>query len=74
MREADHVGESRTDLVLGNHHDLTSVLLRILDDRQIRAVRFVSVTVVMAENAAALDESSVMCGGYEVNESGSRGS
>ncbi|WP_406362117.1 hypothetical protein [Streptomyces sp. NBC_01579] len=50
---------------------MTSVLLHILDDRQIRAV-FVSVTVVMAENAAALDGSSVMCGGYEVNESGSR--
>ncbi|MFE7788735.1 hypothetical protein [Streptomyces sp. NPDC057460] len=34
---------------------MTSVLLHILDDRQIRAVRFVSVTVVMAENAAALE-------------------
>lgn len=39
VREADRVGESRTDLVLGNHHDVTSVLLHILDDRQIRAVR-----------------------------------
>ncbi len=55
VREADRVGESRTDLVLGNHHDVTSVLLHILDDRQIRAVRFVSVTVVMAENTAPLE-------------------
>jgi len=54
MREADRVGESRTDLVLGNHHDVPSVLLHVLGDRQIRTVRFVSVTVVMAEDAAAL--------------------
>ncbi|MES9511774.1 hypothetical protein ABWJ92_36190 [Streptomyces sp. NPDC000609] len=53
VREADRVGESRTDLVLGNHHDVLSVLLHILDDRQIRAVRIVSVTVVMAEDTAA---------------------
>lgn len=55
VREADRVGESRTDLVLGNHNDVPSVLLHILDDRQIHAVRFVSVTVVMAEDAAALE-------------------
>ncbi len=35
--------------------NVTSVLLHILGDRQIRAVRFVSVTVVMTENAAALE-------------------
>lgn len=55
VREADRVGESRTDLVLGNHHYVTSVLLHIFDNRQIRAVRFISVTVVVAENAAALE-------------------
>jgi hypothetical protein len=53
--EADRVGESRTDVVLGNHDDVPSVLLHILDDRQIHAVRFVSVAVVMAEDAAALE-------------------
>jgi hypothetical protein len=53
--EADRIGESRTDLVLGNHHDVPSVLLHILDDRQISAVRFVPVTVVVAEDAAALE-------------------
>lgn len=53
VREADRVGESRTDLVLGNHHNVPSVLLHILDDRQTQAVRFVSVTVVMTEDAAA---------------------
>lgn len=55
VREADRVGESRTDLVLGNHNDVPSVLLHILDDRQIHAVRFVSVTVAMTEDAAALE-------------------
>lgn len=37
VREADRVGESRTDLVFGNHHDVPSVLLHMLDDRQLRA-------------------------------------
>lgn len=55
VREADRVGESRTDFVLGNHLDVPAVLLHILDDRQIRAVRLVSVTVVMAEDTAALE-------------------
>lgn len=55
VREADRVGESRTDVVLGNHHDVPSVPLHVLDDRQIHAVRFVSVTVVTAEDAAALE-------------------
>ncbi len=32
VREADRVGESRTDLVFGNHHDVPSVLLHMLDD------------------------------------------
>ncbi len=51
--EADRVSESRTDVVLGNHDDVPSVLLHILDDRQIHAVRFVPVAVIMAEDAAA---------------------
>jgi hypothetical protein len=34
VRQPDRVGESRTDLVLGNHHDVPSVLLHVLDDRQ----------------------------------------
>lgn len=55
VREADRVGESRTDVVLGNHDDVPSVLLHILDDRQIHAVRFVPVAVVTAEDAAALE-------------------
>lgn len=55
VREADRVGESGTDLVLGNHHDVPSVLLHILNDRQIHAVRLVPVTVVMAEDTAALE-------------------
>lgn len=55
VREADRVGESRTDLVFGNHHDVPTVLLHMLDDRQIHAVRFVPVAVVMAEEAAALE-------------------
>ncbi len=49
------LGESRTDLVLGKQHDVPSVLLHILDDRQIHAVRFGPVTVVMAADAAALE-------------------
>lgn len=53
VREADRVGESRTDLVFGNHHDVPSVLLHMLDDRQIHTVRFVPVAVVMAEDTAA---------------------
>lgn len=52
---ADRVSETRTDLVLGNHYDVPSMLLHILDDRQIHAVRFVPVTVFMAEDAAALE-------------------
>jgi hypothetical protein len=55
VREADRVGESRTDFVLGNHHDVPSVLLHIPGDRQIHAVRFVPVTVVTTENTAALE-------------------
>lgn len=55
VREADRVGESRTDLVFGNHHDVPSVLPHMLDDRQIHAVRFVPITVVMAEDTAALE-------------------
>lgn len=55
VREADRVGESRADVVLRNHHDVPSVPLHVLDDRQIHAVRFSSVTVVMAEDAAALE-------------------
>lgn len=55
VREADRVGESRTDVVIGNHDDVPSVLLHILDDRQIHAIGFVSVAVVMAEDAAALE-------------------
>ncbi len=33
VRETDRVGESRTDLVFGNHHDVPSVLPHMLDDR-----------------------------------------
>ncbi|MFJ7201727.1 MULTISPECIES: hypothetical protein [unclassified Streptomyces] len=55
VREADRVGESRTDLVFGNHHDVPSVLLHVLDDRQIHAVHFVPVAVVMAEDTPALE-------------------
>ncbi|RPK72070.1 hypothetical protein EES45_33885 [Streptomyces sp. ADI97-07] len=55
VREADRVGESRTDLVFGNHHDVPSVLPHMLDDRQIHAVRFIPVAVVMAEDTAALE-------------------
>lgn len=55
VRQADRVGESRTDLVLRNHDDVPSVLLHILGDRQFNPVCFVSVAVVMAEDAAALE-------------------
>lgn len=55
VREADRVGESRPDLVFGNHHDVPSVLLHMLDDRLIHAGRFVPVAVVMAEDAAAVE-------------------
>jgi hypothetical protein len=55
VRKADRVGESRTDVVLGDPHDVPSVLLHILDDHQIRAVRFVPATVVMTEDTAALE-------------------
>lgn len=55
VREADRVSESRTDLVFGNQHDVPSVLLHMLDDRQIHAIRFVPVAVVMAEDTTALE-------------------
>ncbi len=55
VREANRVGESRTDVDLGNHHDVPSVPLHVLTESQIHVVRFVSVTVVMAEDAAALE-------------------
>lgn len=55
VREAGRVGESRTDLVLGSHLDVLSVLLHIFDDRQIRVVRLVLVAVVMAEDTAVLE-------------------
>lgn len=53
VRETDRVCESRTDLVLGNHNDVPSVLPHILDDRQTKAVRFVSITVVTAKDTTA---------------------
>lgn len=55
VREADRVGESRTDLVFRNHHNVPSVLLHMLDDHQIHAVRFVPVAVVMAKDTPALE-------------------
>lgn len=54
VREADRIGESRTDLVFGNHHDVPSVLLHMLDDRQIHAIHLVPVTIVTAQDTAAL--------------------
>lgn len=61
VSEADRVCETRTDLVLGNHYDVLSMLLHILDDRQIHAVRFVPVIVFMAEDAAALETDHESC-------------
>ncbi len=55
VHEADRLGESRTNLVFGNHHDVPSVLLHMLDDRQVHAVRFAPVAVVMTEDTAALE-------------------
>jgi hypothetical protein len=67
VREAYRVGESRTDLVFGNHHDMPSVLLHMFGDRQIRAVRFLPVAVVMAGDAEARERIISLCGGYEVS-------
>lgn len=56
VRQPDRAGESRTNLVLRNHHDMPSVLLHTPDDRQTNTPCPAPVTAVMTQDAATPEQ------------------
>lgn len=53
--QTDRVSKPRADLILGDHHHVPSVVLYVADDRLLNLICLRPVTVVMAQDTAALE-------------------